>query len=142
MIDSFLYAKMPPHSKRAINLAYLENGTYDQTEGHFEEKLELSGIENDGELPIPTMMITAATDYENKPDFFKTSCLNCKKLGLLIKDCPKRKRKEQEQKQDSIQNVKGFTPRTYYVCPHCQGANPSPEKKLKRSQCRQKTTYI
>ena len=29
MIDNFLYAKMPPHMKRSINLAYLENGTYD-----------------------------------------------------------------------------------------------------------------
>ena len=30
MIHSFLYAKMPSHLKRSINLAYLENGTYDQ----------------------------------------------------------------------------------------------------------------
>ena len=30
MIDSLLYAKLPPHLKRSISLAYLENGTYDQ----------------------------------------------------------------------------------------------------------------
>ena len=29
MIDSLLYAKLPPHLKRSLNLAYLENGTYD-----------------------------------------------------------------------------------------------------------------
>ena len=27
MIDSLLYAKLPPHLKRSLNLAYLENGT-------------------------------------------------------------------------------------------------------------------
>ena len=29
MIDSLLYAKLPPHLKRSLKLAYLENGTYD-----------------------------------------------------------------------------------------------------------------
>ena len=27
MIDSILYAKLPPYSKRSLNLAYLEKGT-------------------------------------------------------------------------------------------------------------------
>ena len=31
MIDSLLYAKLPPHLKRSLNLAYLENGTYDKS---------------------------------------------------------------------------------------------------------------
>ena len=48
MIDSLLYAKLPPHLKRSLNLAYLENGTYDQTVTHLERELELSGLENDG----------------------------------------------------------------------------------------------
>ena len=29
MIDNLLFAKFPPHLKRSLNLAYLENGTYD-----------------------------------------------------------------------------------------------------------------
>ena len=29
VIDSLLYAKLPPHLKQSLNLAYLENGTYD-----------------------------------------------------------------------------------------------------------------
>ena len=33
MIDSLLYAKLPPHLKRSLNLAHLENGTYDQIVG-------------------------------------------------------------------------------------------------------------
>ena len=41
MIDSLLYAKLPPHLKRSLNLAYLENGTYDQILAHLERELEL-----------------------------------------------------------------------------------------------------
>ena len=48
MVESLLYAKLPPHLKRSLNLAYLENGTYDQIVAHLERELELSGLENDG----------------------------------------------------------------------------------------------
>ena len=44
MIDSLLYAKLPPRLKRSLNLAYLENGTYNQTVAHLERDLELSGL--------------------------------------------------------------------------------------------------
>ena len=36
MIDNLLYAKLPPHLKRSLNLAYPENGTYDQIVAHLE----------------------------------------------------------------------------------------------------------
>ena len=49
MIDSLLYAKLPPQLKRSLNLAYLENGTYDQIVAHPERKLEFSVLENDGD---------------------------------------------------------------------------------------------
>ena len=55
MIDNLLSAKLPPHLKRSPNLAYLENGTYDQIVAYLERQLELSGLENDGDLKIPTM---------------------------------------------------------------------------------------
>ena len=55
MIDNLFYAKLPPHLKRSLNLAYLQNGTYDKFDAHFERECELSGLENDGELAIPTM---------------------------------------------------------------------------------------
>ena len=64
MIDSLLYAKLPPHSKRSLNKAYLENGKNDQIVAHLERELELSGLENDGELTIPTM--TAAPPNDNQ----------------------------------------------------------------------------
>ena len=55
MIDSLLYAKLPPHLKRSLNLAYLEKDTYDQIVAHLGRELELSGLENEWDLTIPTM---------------------------------------------------------------------------------------
>ena len=34
MIDSLLHEKFPPYLKRSLNLAYLENGTYNQIDAH------------------------------------------------------------------------------------------------------------
>ena len=68
VIDSLLYAKLPPHLKKSLNLAYLEN---DQIVAHLERELEFSGLENDGELTIPAMtavpqMITNTTRSKHK----------------------------------------------------------------------------
>ena len=50
MIENLLYAKMPPHLKKSINQAYLENGTYDQIVKHLEREMELNGLEADEPL--------------------------------------------------------------------------------------------
>ena len=41
IIEQFIYAKMPPHLKKSINQAHLENGTYEQIVTHLERELEL-----------------------------------------------------------------------------------------------------
>ncbi len=41
IIEQFIYDKVPPHLKKLINQAHLENGTYEQTVTHLEKKLEL-----------------------------------------------------------------------------------------------------
>ena len=66
MIDSLLYAKLPRHLKQSLNLAYLENGTYDQSVAHLERELELSGLQNDRELTIPTMTAVPPNDNQQK----------------------------------------------------------------------------
>ena len=48
--DSLLYTKLPHPLERSLNLAYLENGKFDQNVAHHERELEISGLENDGEL--------------------------------------------------------------------------------------------
>ena len=129
MIDSLLYAKLPPHLKRSLNLAYLENGTYDQIVTHLERELELSGLENDGELTIPTMTAVPPNDNQHNTEQTKIVCHYCKKPGHVIRDCRKRMRKEQEQRNDpSNQNIKPSTSKSFPPCPHCQRTNHPPEK--------------
>ena len=55
MIDNLHYAKLPPHSNRKLNLAYPEIGIFGQNVAHLGREIELSGLENDEELSIPTM---------------------------------------------------------------------------------------
>ena len=129
MIDSLLYAKLPSHLKRSLNLAYLENGTYDQIVAHLERELELSGLENDGELTIPPMTAILPNDNPQNTEQAKIVCHYCKKPGHVIRDCLKRMRKEQEQRDDpSIQNMKLSTSKSFAPCPHCQRTNHPPEK--------------
>ena len=129
MIDSLLYAKLPPHLKRSLNLAYLENGTYDQIVAHLERELELSGLENDGELTIPTMTAVPPNDNQQKTEQTKVVCHYCEKPGHVIRDCRKRKRKEQDQRNDpSTQMMKPSTSKSYSPCPHCQRTNHPPEQ--------------
>ena len=93
MIDSLLYAKLPPHLKRSLNLAYTENGTYDQIVAHLKRELELSALENDGELTIPTMTAVPPNDNQQNTEQVKIVCHYCKKPGHIIKDCRKRMEK-------------------------------------------------
>ena len=68
MIDSFLYAKLPPHLKRSPNLAHPEKGTYDQIVAHLERELELSSLERHGELTIPTMTAVPSNDQQQNTE--------------------------------------------------------------------------
>ena len=100
MIDSLLYAKLPLHLERSFNLAYLENGTYDQIVAHLKRELEFSGLENDGELTVPTMTAVPQNDNQQKTEQAEIVCHCCIKPGHVIRDCRKRMRKEQEQRND------------------------------------------
>ena len=129
MIDSLLYAKLPPHLKRSLNLVYLENGRYDQIVAHLEREFELSGLENDGELTIPAMTAVPPIDNQQNTEQTKVVCHYCKKPSHVIRDCRKRMRKEQEQRNDpSNQNIKPSISKSFTPCPHCQRTNHPPEK--------------
>ena len=135
MIDSLLYAKLPPHLKRSLNLAYLENGTYDQIVAHLERELELSGLENDGELTIPTMTSVPPNDNQQNTEQTKVVCHYCKKAGHVIRDCRKRMRKEQEQRNDpSTQKIKPSTSKSCTMSSLSTDKSPS-RTVLEWSQC-------
>ena len=108
MIENLLYAKMPPHLKKSINQAYLENGTYEQIVKHLEREMELNGLEADEPLVKTQMTATKkedTTEKTNKKQNDKTKkqnpktvpdktlkndqCRYCKETGHMMAGCPK-----------------------------------------------------
>ena len=55
MIDSLIYDKLPPKLKRSVNMARLENATYEEIITHLERELELNGIEEGDDIPVPIL---------------------------------------------------------------------------------------
>ena len=78
IIEQLIYAKMPPHLKKSINQAHLENGTYEQIVTHLERELELNGLEAPDELPINNVSQQPAKTNAGRP---KSKCHHCKKPG-------------------------------------------------------------
>ena len=60
MIDSLLYAKLPQKRKRSLNMARLENATYEGIVTHLERELELNGLEEGDDITVPTMSTAPA----------------------------------------------------------------------------------
>ena len=78
MTDSLLYAELPQHLKRSINLAYLENGIYEQINTHLKGELDLSGLEADEELPFPTMTSTTTLNKQTQPQNAEQQQIFCR----------------------------------------------------------------
>ena len=76
MIEQFIYSKMPPHLKKSINQAHLENGTFEQIVPHLERELELNGLEAPDEMPKNTVTQQTPQQNTNKP---RPTCNHCKK---------------------------------------------------------------
>ena len=66
IIDQFIYVKMPPHLKKSIDQAHLENGTYEQIVTHLERELELNSLEYPDETQMNT--VTHKQQIEGNPD--------------------------------------------------------------------------
>ena len=66
IIDQFIYAKMPPHLKKSINQAHLENGTYEQIVTHLERELGLNSLEYPDDTQMNT--VTHKQQIEGNPD--------------------------------------------------------------------------
>ena len=88
IIDSPLYAKLPPLLKQSIKLAYFGNGANDGKVAYLEEKLKFSGLGTDRKIHNPTMASTATTvNKQNQPPNTKQQQFlwrNCKKTVQFI----------------------------------------------------------
>ena len=105
IIEQFIYAKMPPHLKKSINQAHLENGTYEQIVSHLERELELNGLEAPDEMQLNTVMQQDTQQNSQKP---KPTCHHCKKPGHYRNQCRQLKREKDhvQNNTDSVANNK------------------------------------
>ena len=98
MIDSLLYAKLPPKLKRSVNMARLENGTYEEIVAHLERELELNALEESDDLPIATMASASTSNNNLLSNGINTNkdaqCSYCKATGHFYKSCPKLKKRK------------------------------------------------
>ena len=102
IIEQFIYAKMPPHLKKSINQAHLENGTFEKIVTHLERELELNGLEAPDELPINNVSQQPTNTKADRP---KPTCHHCKKPGHYRNQC--RLLKKQREQTENNQNNPG-----------------------------------
>ena len=132
MIDSLLYAKLPPKLKRLVNMARLENAAYEEIVTHLERELELNGLEEGDDIHVPTMS-TAPTATRPGTGLLSSgidpniTCNYCKKPGHVKDDCRKLKSKE-EQRRNEGQDTK----KEYPKCSTCDKTNHPIETMLER----------
>ena len=128
MIDSLLYAKLPPKLKRSVNMARLENASYEEIVTHLERELELNGLEGGDDIPVPTMS-TAPTATRPGTGLLSSgidpniTCNYCKKPGHVKDDCRKLKQKEEQRRNDGQD-----TKKEYPKCPTCGKTNHPAER--------------
>ena len=128
MIHSLLYAKLPPKLKRSVNMARLENATYEEIVAHLERELELNGLEEGDDIPVPTIT-TAPTATLPGTGLLSSgidpniTCNYCKKPGHVKDDCRKLKRKEEQRRNDGQD-----TKKEYPKCPTCDKTNHPAER--------------
>ena len=101
IIKQFIYAKMPPHLKKTINQAHLENGTYEQIVSHLKKELELNGLEAPDEMQLNAVMQQDTQQNTGKP---KPTCHHCKKPGHYRNQCHQLKR-EKDQSQNNTDSA-------------------------------------
>ena len=94
IVEQFIFnnwTKMPPHLKKLMNQAHLENGTYEQIVTNREEELE----QNSFEPPIEIQMNNASQHATTtNADRIRPKSHQCKKPGHYRNRCRQLKKKK------------------------------------------------
>ena len=137
IIEHFIYAKMPPHPKKSINQAHLENGTYEQIVTHLERELELNGLEAPDELPMNNLSQQPTNTNADRP---KPTCHHCKKPAHYRNQC--RLLKKQREQTDKNQNNPGNKNSAANTSnPNSNISNNNNNKNSNRAERKPKTNY-
>ena len=120
---------MPPHLKKSLNQAHLENGTYEQIVTHLQRELELNGLEAPDELPI--------NNVSQQP---KPTCHHCKKPVHYRNQCRLLK-KQRERTEISRNNPGNKNCEANTSNPNSNISNNNNNKNSKRAERKPKTVY-
>ena len=109
-------------------MAILENATYEEIVTRLERELELNGLEEGDNFPVPTKS-TAPTATRPGTGLLSSgidpngTCNYCKKPGHVKDDSQKRKRKVEQRRNDGQD-----TKKEYPKCPTCDKTNHPAER--------------
>ena len=137
IIEQSIYAKMPPHLKKSINQAHLENGTYEQIVTHLERELELNGLEAPDELPINNVSQQPTKTNADRP---KPTCHHCKKPGHYRNQCSLLK-KQREQTENNQNNPGNKNSAANTSNPNSNVNNTNNSKNSNKAERKPETVY-
>ena len=136
IIEQIIYAKMPPHLKKSINQAHMENGTYEQIVTHLEKELELNGLEAPDELQIITV---SHNNANTNADRTKPTCHHCKKPRHYRNQC--RLKEQREQTENNPNNPGNRNSDTNNSNPNSNVNNNDNNKNSNRAEKKTKIVY-
>ena len=136
IIEKFIYARLSPHLKKAINQAHLEYGTYEQIFTHLERELELNVLEAPDEIQIITVSQQPTNTNADRP---KPTFHHCKRPGHYTNQC--QLLKKQRETTEINQKNPGNKNRDANKSNPNNSVNDSNNKNGNRAKRKQRTVY-